>query len=396
MRTIQTTLIVGAATCLGIALAQPAPAGAAETGKEIIVAQTAPEQPWWGELGPVYRGNMQIGFTGSSYSQMRQAGILANPSGVGAATGFGDRTYSDGFVRRDPGTGNPQGLDPNGTWNWGYDNASQHNSSANTLSFHGAGNAAYTPDFIGNVSQESRAEAVGLDFSGGRTLLKTDTIQVDLAAGFQTGWGLENHFQTSTFRESLKQVQVTDSYNVAGIALPAPGYQGTYTGPLGTQGTAAFPVIPNQPASREINVVGLGWTEANAIKLNVSSDLYELWLGPRISVQATPWLALYVNPRVGVTFVNVDAQRTEQLIAAGPGGAKSTVATWKNNVTANECLFAGGVTGGAKVRLTPRVFLDVFAGYEWVSNSINVQVGPNQLSLNPSGYTLGAAIGVKF
>ena len=398
MSTTRTSFFVGTMTCLGLALTQTGLAGpivTSDTSKsKIVIAETESGQPWWVELGPVYRGDMSIGLSGGSRSQ-GMPGRLALPSGVGAATGYADRTYSDGYVRRDAGTGNPNSLVPNGTWYWGYNNASQANSTAGTLSFHATGDAAYVPDAVRNASASAHADAVGLELATGRTLLETGGIRIDLAAGFQTGWGLENRLQISTFHETLQQLAVTDTYAVSGVALPPAGYRGVSAGPF-APGVSSAPVIPNQPASRSVESVGLGWSAANAIRLDATSDLYELWIGPRIAVQAAPWLSLYVNPRVGVTCVNVDASRSEYLIATGPGGAKAQLGAWRDNASETDWLFTGGVTGGANMRLSSRVFLDVFAGYEWVNKTLNVQVGPNRLSINPSGCVAGAAVGVKF
>src|SRR6056297_1015630 len=82
----------------------------------------------WISAGPVWRSGMDVDTSGGGAA-----------GSAGSASDYADRTYDDGYVKQDPGTGNPVSIDPNTTWNWGYDNASQYDAGANALSFHRAG-----------------------------------------------------------------------------------------------------------------------------------------------------------------------------------------------------------------------------------------------------------------
>ena len=103
---------------------------------------------WWVKGGPVIRGGMSVDVKGSSYSQTlgqhAVASALEDPSGIGTTGAYADRTYDNGYVGLSPSTGNPAAIDPNTTWNWGYDNASQYDAAGGQLSFSKQGVPGYT------------------------------------------------------------------------------------------------------------------------------------------------------------------------------------------------------------------------------------------------------------
>jgi len=390
--------ILIAATLLEIAVFSSARADSEsdpKSTKDVIVTQSASAENWWTEIGPVVRGNMRLGIKGSSYSQQSAtAGAPALPAGIGSPTGYGDRSYSDGYVKRDSGTGSPQSLDPKATWYWGYNSASQYNAPAQSLSFHATG----APGTVADYDTEAHGKdtnSVGFELAGGRTLIENDRFKLDIAGGFDAAWGVDNNLTTSTFGATSSRLDVTDTYKIGGIAVPTAGYRGSYAGPFSTGVFTTSPVVPDFPNARQVKTVALG-SVANAIEFNTNTDHYELWFGPRMSVKALQWLSFYVNPRVGAAFSVVDADRTEKLVATSVAGVKNTVQTWHDSASNSEWSLIGGVTGGAAIQLTRRVFADLHAGYEWSSSNNNFKVGPNTLNLNPGGYTAGASIGVKF
>ena len=251
------------------------------------------------------------------------------------------------------------------------------------------------PGYNADVDRKDHANSVGFELAAGRTLIENDRLKLDLAGGFEAAWGVENHLTTSTFGATLSRLDITDTYKIGGIAVPAPGYRGTFAGPFATSVFTPSPVIPNIPDARQVNTVALG-SVANDIRFNTSTDSYELWFGPRLSVKIVQWLSVYVNPRVGAAFSVVEADRAESLIGTSVAGVKNTIHTWHDSTTNREWSLMGGATGGANIQLTRRVFADLHAGYEWTSSNNGLTVGPNTLTLNPSGYTAGASIGVKF
>ena len=283
---------------------------------------------WWFAVGVNQRG-MDVEIEGSTYSQ--DLGLSgANPgtrygaplttnqetgrsdsvseSGrrsssrtpdIGDENTFGDRTYDDGYVRLDPGTGDPLSLEPGLTWNWGYDDGSQ--TSGQSLLFtateinESAFNRTTTTTVRELATLTQRGErirvstvedrpirlsdeisGVGLSAEAGYFLSKKENGSLSLVVGLNTAWGAESHRQDTPFRQRIMRQQleriqrtpssyeiirsdhiqvngsqvITDSYALQGVLPPSAPYRGNFNGP--------GPTIPNRPTSRGTTASGTG------------------------------------------------------------------------------------------------------------------------------------------
>lgn len=296
---------------------------------------------YWFQIGPARRVGMKV-----KTSQH-------TPIHAGCLTDYADREYIDGYVKQDPGTGNPAAPDPNATWNWGYQNASQYDGS--TLSFHAPG-ALNDSSFSGN----------GFEMVGGIPLFETGTkinprlLGIDLCVGLQfIGWD-----------NAVVGYDVTDRYNVPGITMPGAGHQGSYDGPFDTPAVLPSPVIPNLPSQRILS----------PIKLN--TDLIELWIGPRFTVDVMDDLSLFAMPKLSINFINAEVSR-----AAGSfyGDFDSRNSDFK---------LGAGTVFGAEYALDNLTFT-LWGGYEWV-DSMDFSIGSGDVELDASGFTFGISIGYTF
>ena len=104
----------------------------------------------WLSAGPVWRGGMDVKFSGSSYAQT--LGLNTDVGvGIGAASAYADRTYDDGYVNKDSSLGG--GSVPNTTWNWGYNTPGQYNAAApQTLTFQKQGIPRIPPSPTGALA----------------------------------------------------------------------------------------------------------------------------------------------------------------------------------------------------------------------------------------------------
>lgn len=387
MKTLRIFQLLGVAACSGTLFIQPV---CAEPELDLQQSRTAMTddspflQGWRFEMGPLFRCNMRVGFGGSSYIQNP-----VFPAGVGPVNAYADRIYSDGYVKRDAGTGNPASLDPSATWNWGYNNASQYNSAAKTLSFHGYGNDGWTADNNGIVSGRTATDSAGFEMAVAGRMAACSWFKLDFAAGVEAVWGVQNSWSSPIYNASLSRVDVTDIYSTSGISVPAAGYQGTYNGPLGTASSA--PVISNLPSIRQVNVVSVG-SATDAYTIKTRADVFELWVGPRLEVQPACRVSLYLNPKVGGAFVNVRADRTEDLVGTISSGVLGTLQSWQDSAREKSWMFMAGVTAGVAVKVYENVCVDLHGGYEWAGSHADFQVGPSSVSLNPSGYTAGFSV----
>lgn len=220
------------------------------------VALTAGE--WWVEVGPALR-EMSFKVSGSSYVQEQglhnplAAGPLAAPSGVGDPNSYANRTYANGYVNLDPGTGNPNSLNPNTTWNWGYNNSlnyNPYNAGAQTLTLQATGAPGYTT--LQNSGASGSDDLLGAGFQAvvGRTLLQHGRWSVDLFFRLQCAWSGDDRINTSTYGEEVRQNTVTDTYDTSQIGaanFPPPALPRHLSGAIWRANASLFSAA-SQPA----------------------------------------------------------------------------------------------------------------------------------------------------
>lgn len=360
---------------------------------------------WWIKAGPVVRGGMSLDATGSSYSQgLGQHAVssaLGDPPSIGAPGAYANRVYDNGYVGMAPSTGNPAAINPNTTWNWGYNpssTAGQYNTAAGTLSFSKQGVPGYTS--IGNSSFAKDDELLGggLDISVGTTLHQSDKWAFDLGLGFQGIWGASAKLNGSTYAERIDRQDATDRYNVAGIVSTAfanLGHRGTYGGPFDVTATAPYTVIPNLPVARDRQIVDLGWTAQNNVSLNADLALYKLSLNPSVSFAASKRLSLRATPSISMNVIDVSAERSETFYQT-QGGARTALNQWKDSAGDTAVAFGLGATVGAEYNFGKGWSLGLSGGYEWVTQKASLAIGPNRVSVDASGWTAGLVFGKSF
>jgi len=351
---------------------------------------------WWVEVGPAVQPDMKLNVSGSSYAQElglhdpRAMGPLTAPAGIGPATGYANRYYTNsvqsGYVNMDPGTGASGSLNPNTTWNWGYNNSSQYNAASQTLSFQSSSTPGYTTLKNSDASGSDNFLGAGLQLVVGHPIAHSGNWSVDLFLKFQGIWGEDQNFSVSSYGENVRQITATDTYDVSAVgAGNFPGsYQGTYLGPFGAQ-TPPYVVIPNQPESRAWSTNTLG-TSYNSINFDLHESLYNFAFGPQIGYQVTKKFSLHLRPSVALDLLNVDVTRTESF--AGNN--------WSDHSSKWGVLFGLGISGGLDYELGHGFYVGINGGYEYVPNGMDVSVGPNTVSLNPSSWEVTPVVGVRF
>ena len=348
---------------------------------------------WWVEVGPALR-DMSVKVSGSSYAQEEglhnplATGPLAAPSGVGNPNSYANRTYDNGYVNLDPGTGNPNTINPNTTWNWGFSNPLQYNAAAQTLTFQAVGTPGYTT--LRDTGASGSDDLLGAGFQAvvGRTVLQHGRWSASLFFRLQCTWSGDDRINSSTYGEEVRQITVTDTYDTSKIGVagfPASGYQGTYAGPFGTQ-SPPYPVLPNLPGSRtEVTSAALA-TSYNSLGLDVNPSLYELGLGPQIAFQAASCLQLHLRPTISLEIVDADVNRSESFAGMN----------WSEQASKTGALLGLGGTAGANLDLGHGFYVGVSGGYTYVPHGMEVSVGPNTVKVDPGGWEVGCAIGRHF
>ena len=138
------------------------------------------------------------------------------------------------------------------------------------------------------------------------------------------------------------------------------------------------------------------WTNHNQIDMAVDTDVYSLWLGPQIKMQAGGIFSLHVTPRVSINYVDVGVERRETFVRDYVGGESVQLQSWSDRGSESDLIFGAGITGGVDMEFENGLFAGLWGGYEWLSDEVSVDVGPGAVDVDASGYMAGASIGIKF
>jgi hypothetical protein len=362
---------------------------------------------WWFQAGPVYRTGMAVRVSGSSYTQTQ--GLHAAPPVPPAdSETYADRTYDDGYVKLDPGTANPESVGgPGFTWNWAYDRAEQYDAPAGLLSFQRSYERAAVPAQDGSAGGHEDLDGFGVTLQAGRTLHRSGRWSLGLGVGFQGVWGLDAALGSTPYAEDIGRLDLTDRFDVAGAVHPdhgfapprtAPGgYAGTYAGPAGDPSTwiGGYPVIPNVPAERlaQLDVFARATSQ---VAFRFDEDYYEITFSPRLAYQLSHRLSAYLAPKLGLGIAVVEAERTEVFQERTVAGATRTLGAWTDQASGTESVFTCGLAAGLEADLGRGFFLGALGGYDWVVDPIQFDLGPSEVTLDNSGWTIGLALRKTF
>jgi hypothetical protein len=216
----------------------------------------------------------------------------AGPVGVSGA----NHVFNDGYVKVD-GTGDANNV----TGFWGYQNASQYNAAAQTLTFHS------TDSYSTSGSADENAQPfIGFDAAYGTDLWHWDTVHL----GWEIGAGLTpiNITDDSTLNTTVNQSVYT--FNTGGIIVPTAPYNG---GPSGVGEPTISDIATAQPGVTSPGIV----TGTRRIEMM----LYTVRLGPTFSWDFIPSARLMVGAGPVLGIVNGDYKFDETITTAGGGSA---------------------------------------------------------------------------
>lgn len=417
----------------------------------VLASARARAGSWQFSAGPVYRGGMELSIRGSSYVQTLglhaasprrfssepapwPSSSFSCEAGPLSDDGYADRSFDDGFVFMDPGTADPQSIEPGLTWYWGYENGDQYDAAAQVLSFHRDGAVSETrrhvttaagravtvsPRYDRELSLKDDLDAAGLEWAAGYEVFSGPRFSLQWRFGFRGFWGISKRFEASTYGEEVCATRyerrttylVTDTcayrdiyaYDTTGIEPPQPPYQGTYDGP--------GPVIPNTPASAEREILGSSreisradrvhrvgssdYRAENRVVFEMEADLYSLGIGPRLSADLGPF-GLFAAPALTLNYLDGRVKRAEQFNAFYPDGSSRVLNAWEDRRSEGDWRLGAELVLGAEWRLGHGWSLSVQGGYDWVDGATRLDVGPNPVRFDARGYSAGVLLSRRF
>lgn len=383
-------------------------------GATIVVSGTAMAGGFWFGAGPTYRGGLKLKLESNASPWIAPAVETGGFGAIGDSLGaYADRTFDDGYVKKDEGTGNPGSIDPGVTWNWGYDSGSQ--VSGGKLRFHRTSSRV-----VGETYGPAAGMAVsGLDsdtFGGagaevvaGAELFELGSVELHLALGLGGAWGMEGKLEGTTMQGPLVRYRtvekVTDTYvyDVSGISMPGAPHRGSYDGPFGNPPVIPSPTIPNKPSSatregkREMHVLGVNGGEAkNTLDIEAEMDLWSLRVEPQFRLRLGERGRLWAAPQISFNLADVEATRDETIWRIDGDGARTALGAWHDRADDQKFLLGLGASVGADWEFGGGFFVGAFGRYEWMTDTIDIAVGPSKVSIDASSWEAGALVGYRF
>ena len=366
------------------------------------------EMLWYVEVGPVYRGDMELSVRGgthvSAWSGTRQSGDQA-PSAMGRLLDDDGtallRTFDDGFVGP---SGWPHAQDDERTQFWGYQDASQYDADAGTLSFRqtltlrqsGTRTVSRMLEESAGWSSRQSMEGAGLMLTVGRYLQReaawSSSIQGRLSwmeglrGNMRQQTGMSRTVDSQTYRETVNQSQTYGySYDTLGNpAFPDAPYAMTDpegVGPMIADRPSSI-VLADEAVSASTERVGRSvWTEYSAVDLSFDARVFTFQVGPRVEWHAHENVTLLAQPSITLNLLDAKARRSETLYSRN-GRVQGQ---WNDRRSTER--WCGGVGGqfGARMSLANGWTVSVLGGYDWVDTA-SFNLGPDRVRVDLSGY----------
>ncbi len=306
-------------------------------------------------FGPRVGFNVKAGFSSS----------LANPAiDPGPATGGGlNRDYDDGYVRLDS-SGNAGGK----TWYWGYENASQVNLTADTITMH-----AITGGGEASINDITADPYVGGELTYTRYFFEWG----------RANWGIElgGSFMPVEVKDdsnlSTLLSSVSDAFSLGGIVPPSAPYAGAFQGPGVVIGDSPVRSSFEQQATfsgnREIETTAFG-----------------IRVGPNVDIPMGKPLWLQLSGGLHVLYADTDFSYTESmsLNSGAPGAPQS------GSSSQQDWILGAYVRGQVLCMVSSS--LGIFANVEYLmTDEIEVSAGSHRATLDFSS-SFGCAAGLAW
>lgn len=385
-----------------------------------LACATAVHAQWYVEVGPIYRGDMEISVRGGSSAaetgaQAAQAGTVG---GTPPPPSFLDDDGTAQILREfDNGYVGPSGWDwaRNEGWTqfWGYDNPEQYDAIANTLTFQvttgdtPSARRTRTRTWNESAGWTGRRRTDGFGVLGTLGYMFRDEGEWSLGAQFRLGWldGIRGNFrgrpalrQNIERREYETSLWREDTYTYDTLGNPAfPAAPYAMADP-----TAVGPMIGDTPTSIERaseqgvssdTLVGRSLdTAVSTVDLKVEAQAFTLHLGPRLLWTLDEGrIAFLIQPSLTANLLDATTRRRETFRQSS--GAE--IASWSSRSDEEAWRIGAGVDIGAQIALSEEWHVMGSGGYEWVDR-YRFKSGPDHIRIDLSGYQLGLAVGRNF
>lgn len=390
-----TSLMTLSDALAGEASGEPVPEPSEGAKGAVIAPASSSSGSWKLSAGPVMRRLGAIRFkTGATEPRITSAfgsSSFTPPSGIGADTGFSDRTYDDGFVHVGAATAGT-GL----TTNWGYQSSSQVQGDSLVMSK--AGGQRREVSMTSSAASSGWSESEETDVGPYLELSYTIPIREDLSMGVGVNFmstnisGSQGGLNTFGQRQTVDVYDVTavDSYGLGGVIPPQSPYSGSYTGP--------GPLIPNEPGDRSFQET-LNNTQTttftDTIDEDLDLDLHTIGVGCQLEWWPSSRSFLQAGAGIAVNIADWSAERDERIMQSINGGAATEYSRRVHDSGDDDILLGFYLQAAAGWQINEAWSVQAFGRYDW-NESLDGDVGNSSFDVDLDGWSSGISIGYRF
>ena len=357
-------------------------------------------------VGATYRDGMKARAKGSASRTGALASSSSKSSGYEASVqnsesanlsfGYdgGDRTFGSGTAALGSGTVRADGTYEGGDYSAVYDDVLFSDATSSSTVVGGRTETKSSAKPTGSLEWRNEDPDGGWGFAAEAEFPLfdlTDWSEAAVFAGYRGWWGVDAsaagsgagvEYSSSTRTWGAVQVTSQSTYDLT-APLDLDGrldYENAEV--FETEVVTASPV-PERSSSKRSSARSFAKIEADA-------DLQEAVLGASFACRSGRF-SFSVRPMAVFAFVDVDAKRTETLVSS----SGKVLQTWSDKGDESKFAFGSGLEIAAEIALDDAFGLWAAAGYEKIEK-VELDVGPQKLSLDPGAWTVSAGLSVAF
>lgn len=402
----------------------------------LLSTTSSVKSEWFVEAGPFYRGQTKISVDGGS--RAHDSGINAPSTttrgGTASAPGvlINDDGSSSAFRAFDNGYVGPSGWvwaqNIGNTQYFAYETPGQYNAGADTLSFTKTQTVAsgastrtttrITDNGTSGWKDSQRANGFGLIATLGLQMSdRTDAEDVERGEKednlawsllFRFGWldGMDANFRnrpayqqdvnttrvnSTATRTSVQQYTYDTLGNPFFPAAPYSMANPSGVGPLISDTPDSITTLSSTDAFTQSDAGGSGYQTQSLVDLDVDVEAFTFQFGPRLIWGAKEGLSLFLQPLATLNLIDASASRQERFSTSNG----QTLGTWNDHADEQSWRMGGGIQLGLQAPVSENWYINGSGGYDWVK-STHLNVGPDRVRIDLSGYQLELALGRKF
>lgn len=374
-----------------------------------VFVQAQAESRWYFEVGPAYRGDMELSVRGGTHvpawGGTRSSGVQMPPAATSLLDDDGTaqqlRTFDDGFVGP---SGWAHAREDGRTQYWGYEDAGQYDEYTGILSFHQtltggqSGSRTVTRLLDKSVGWAGRKsmEGAGLMLTAGRQLRAREqwscSIQARLGwleglrANFRRQTGVSRTINSLTYRQNRQQSQTYryDYDTLGNPAFPSAPYamsDPNAAGPMIADTPDAIVLDTEQKVTSEYRVGRRVWSEQSTVNLAFDARLFTFQLGPRFEWRTHEAVTFLAQPSISLNLLDAEIRRDETLRS----DRGDVLEHWSDRTNTLRWRAGAGGQLGARLNLWNDWGVTLVGGYDWVDTA-SFDAGPDRVGADISCY----------